>query len=607
MSKKASRKLLYDADDFDDDEDEVPRPKRGLPARSQTVADLKSASSMYNYQNNNDDYSDVYDEPYGYDGEEDFNDYDDDSAKIDELIAKLKKTYDISKCDMDEIFLAFRNLDYDYSVVSRNLEKGDYGKAIKKKSQKHIQIPASQTPSKLIPPKGIASTFSCASIKDIEQHLTTKVTKDQVYKQISTGKKHVNLVIVGHVDAGKSTLIGHVLLLSNFVEKQRMDKIMEDSKATGHGQDYLAWIMAEDESERSHGVTIDVALNNFETEDRKITVLDAPGHRDFVPNMIAGASQADSAILVVDVSNPNIERGQAGEHILLCRSLGVKHLIVAINKMDSLEYMQSAYEDVCNTLTEHLKRISWSAVHFIPTVATDKSVLLNPKEKMPWYKGPTILQAINQIPPYEYDINDSFLMCISEAVETSRNSITVSGRVESGYVAIGDNVKVLPGEQIVRVCDVQLNGEPVDFAAAGYIADITLTTSMNVEQFAIGSAIFDPKKKLQLSNRFTAHLRTFDIKKPILQGTPLVFHRHAVDLPLKIESFTAQLDPKTKKTIKKGIKFCLARQFIEATFSIESPIPIDTAESSRSFGTFIVRTGGETVGFGGIISVLQAK
>lgn len=601
MSKKASQKLQYD---FDDDDDDYPRGRR-FPIRSNTVANLKSP---YDYDDNNDVDSDSLDDPYEFDDEEEYDDFEDeyhDEDKIKELFTKLKKAYDISKCNETEIIRAYRNLDYDYQILVKTLERGEFGEVHKKKLHAKFEPHTVAKPS--IASKDIKRSRSLADVSAADQHLTTKVTKSQVEEYNKNQKKHVNLVIVGHVDAGKSTLIGHVLLLTNSISKSDMDKIVSDSKATGHGQESLAWIMAEDETERQRGVTIDVSLTNFETEDRKITVLDAPGHRDFVPNMIAGASQSDSAVLVVDVSNPNIEKGQAAEHLLLCKSLGVSNLIVAINKMDSMDYDQSAFEEVIRILNDQFKRVGWKDVHFVPTVATNSEVLLNPRKSMPWYKGKTIIEEINSIPPYSYDINASFLMCASETIENSGNTIIVSGRVESGYVACGDNVRVLPADQLVRVSDISLNGEPVDFAPAGYIADITLQTSLNSEQISIGAAVFDPKRKMQVTNRFVAQFRTFDIKKPIFPGTPLVFHRHAVDLTMKVESFTHTINIQTKQPMKKGVKFVLSNQLVEATFVLPAPIPMETAEQSRSFGSFIVRANGETLGFGKVVNVLPLK
>ena len=448
-----------------------------------------------------------------------------------------------------------------------------------------------------------------SAIKDADQHVLSNVTPEMVHEKIEKSKKHINLVIVGHVDAGKSTLIGHILYLSGFVAKNDMDKIVQDSKAIGRPQDQLSWIMAEDETERQRGITIDVSMKDFETPDRHITVLDAPGHKDFVPNMIAGASQADSAILVVDVSNPNIEKGQAGEHLLLCRSLGVTNLIVCINKMDSLGYDQSAFNDVKATIQRYLRSIGWTANVFIPTMATNKEDLLTPIKNMPWYTGPTILDTINKLEPPKYDVDGSFLMCVSESVETGSHEITVSGRVEAGYICKKDNVRLLPAEQTVRVTDVSINGKSVPFAVAGQICDVSLNTTLQIENVMIGSAIFDPKKELHACQQFTAQIRTFILKKPILVGTPLVFHRQAVDIPMKIDKFINKLDKKTKKPIGKGsqIKFVLNDTLIEVSCTLQSPLPIEPESISKSFGRFIVRGGGETLGYGRVMSITKVQ
>ena len=615
MSKKLNRKLNFDLDDYSDDysyddgSDDIPQNYKLPPRRSVTLNDFLDpalAKMTTSPTKTKEEYSDYYDEPY--DVEEDFEEEEEDyndAQQISQLFKKLEQQFELAKCDRNRIIREFRELDHDIPAITRMVKQGKFGPVQTKKSSRIQFAPKSEPSHK--PTKQISRSQSMNSIKDADQHVLANVTTEMVHEQIARSKKHINLVIVGHVDAGKSTLIGHILYLSGFVAKNEMDKIAKDSKAIGRPQDQLSWIMAEDETERQRGITIDVSMKDFETPDRHITVLDAPGHKDFVPNMIAGASQADSAILVVDVSNPNIEKGQAGEHLLLCRSLGVTNLIVCINKMDAVHYDQSTFNDVKATIQRYLKSIGWTANVFIPTMATNKDDLLTPTKNMSWYTGPTVLDSINKLEPPKWDVDGSFLMCVSESVETGSHAITVSGRVEAGYICKNDNVRLLPAEQTVRVSEVSINGNPVPFAVAGQICDVTLNTTLQVENVMIGSAIFDPKKELHACQQFTAQIRTFILKKPILVGTPLVFHRQAVDIPMKIDKFINKLDKKTKKVIGKGtqIRFVLNDTLIEVQCSLQTPLPIEPEAISKSFGRFIVRGGGETLGYGRVTSIIK--
>lgn len=649
MSKKASRKLNFDDemdDDFYDQEEDYdydynnvntePQDVYVPPKRSVTLFDFMSpklakmttseTSKKSTDQTSKNDHSesDSYDQPYDDDYEEDFEEEDnyDDAQELDKMFKKIENQFDIKKCDRNKIISTFRELDYNVKTLTDMVKEGRFGKAVPKRTARFAPGVATTTPkpakarfapnsapqNQPAPVLEMKRSKSLSSIKEtLDQHLTTQIQVNDVKSEIAARKKHINLVIVGHVDAGKSTLIGNILLLSGGVSAAEMEKIRNDSKASGHAQDMLAWISAQDETERQRGVTIDVSMNEFETKDRSITVLDAPGHRDFVPNMIAGASQADSAILVVDVSNPNIEKGQAGEHLLLCRSLGVNNLIVCINKMDSFNYEESAFTDVKNTLTRYLKSIGWSAIVFIPTKANNADDLLKPTDNMPWYTGPTVFDAINKLEPPKWDVDSPFLMCVSESVETGSQAITVSGRVESGYICPKDSIRVLPADQIVRVTNVTIDGKPVKFAPAGYICDVTLNTTLAVENIMIGSALSDPKKDIHACTNFVAQVRTFRISRPITLGANLVFHRHAVDSPLKVDKFLRELDKKTKKVKKSNMVFAFKDQLFDAAFSLDTPIAIEPEAISRSFGRFIIRANGETLGFGKVTSITPMK
>lgn len=195
------------------------------------------------------------------------------------------------------------------------------------------------------------------------------------------GKRHINLVIIGHVDAGKSTLMGHMLHMLGRVDDKQMAKFARDSQRAGKSSFKYAWVLDADQEERDRGVTIDVAVSSFGTEHRQFTLLDAPGHADFIPNMISGASQADAAVLVVDAGAGEFEagwgsdagghsqHGQTREHALLARSLGVSQIIIAVNKMDTVKWSQSRYDEICQQVGQYLVGcigFKKSAIQYLP-------------------------------------------------------------------------------------------------------------------------------------------------------------------------------------------------------------------------------------------------
>jgi GTPase len=248
---------------------------------------------------------------------------------------------------------ALREMDYSVEHVLAADRRRVKPLFSRKKKSKRTQPPAapaagSSTPS----PVKRSQSMQLAPAK--RQHAECRHTVEQVQQAVSYQKGHLNLVIVGHVDAGKSTLMGHLLTLCGRFSRSHLSRVAQEAGAAGKPEERFAWVMAEDRTEREHGVTIDVAMVEFETERLAVTVLDAPGHADFVPNMIAGASQADAALLVVDATNPLINKGQVREHLLLCRALLVPSLIVVVNKMDAVDYDEGVYNAVVEPLRAFL-------------------------------------------------------------------------------------------------------------------------------------------------------------------------------------------------------------------------------------------------------------
>lgn len=278
-------------------------------------------------------------------------------------------------------------------------------------------------------------------------------------------KKRINLVVVGHVDAGKSTLMGRLLhLLGSISDRQQTNNERASAKA-GKGSFAYAWALDSSEEERKRGVTIDVAQDNFATEHRAFTLLDAPGHRDFIPNMISGAAQADAALLVVDAVTGAFEagfgpNGQTREHALLVRSLGVQQLVVVVNKLDAVDYDAGRFHTIVNAVRPFLASSGFdlSKVSFVPcgTVAGENLESRNPDGTLSvWYKGLTLVQVLDQLEPPERQLDGAFRMPLTNVFKAGQTAISsgvgASGRIVSGVVSIGDRVCVVPGEELASV------------------------------------------------------------------------------------------------------------------------------------------------------------
>ncbi|KAH0784972.1 HBS1-like protein isoform X6 [Histomonas meleagridis] len=617
---KAQRKQLYDEDDLDidgysdsdpfDDENDIDIFK---PRRSVTLNDFFAPGLLSQDEGEAEDEDEDYDDNDNFWGvktnyEEDYDEYSpEDEEMLNNCFAELDKKYDYSKCNKEQMIDSLRELNYDMKQFIDYALDGDFGVFLPKKKRSKPQKSKSRTPQnkRKITPSFPRSVSQFTLAKPPKQHVICKRTPESVIASLSCSKKRINLVIVGHVDAGKSTLMGHLLWLCGKVTHGQMTKVTNASEELGKGEDRFAWIMAEDDEERKRGITIDVAMTELETNQLIVTILDAPGHKDFVPNMIAGASQADSALLVVDASNPNIETGQAKEHLLLCRSLGVNSLIIAINKMDYVGYDESTYEAVKTRLTTFLRTLGWSAIQFIPTDSKDGDNLKKNSKNMKWYNGPTIYEAIDMLQPPQYDINSPFLLCISEVNEGKR--LKVVGRIESGFICKGDTIRALPIDSFIKVDRVKVNGKQVQFAAAGTIAEITLQTQLTSNVITIGSALTAPEKTIPVAAQFIARINTFKMDVPLLKGASLVFHRHAVDIPLKILRIKSLLNKKTKEIVKNNPPCVPQNTMADVEFKLDEPIPMELQVNSKSFGRFIIRAGGVTLGFGGISEIIQHK
>ncbi|EHH53365.1 hypothetical protein EGM_13994 [Macaca fascicularis] len=320
------------------------------------------------------------------------------------------------------------------------------------------------------------------------------------------GKQLLNLVVIGHVDAGKSTLMGHMLYLLGNINKRTMHKYEQESKKAGKASFAYAWVLDETGEERERGVTMDVGMTKFETTTKVITLMDAPGHKDFIPNMITGAAQADVAVLVVDASRGEFEAGfetggQTREHGLLVRSLGVTQLAVAVNKMDQE-----------------------SDVAFIPTSGLSGENLITrsqSSELTKWYKGLCLLEQIDSFKPPQRSIDKPFRLCVSDVFKDQGSGFCITGKIEAGYIQTGDRLQAMPPNETCTVKGITLHDEPVDWAAAGDHVSLTLV-GMDIIKINVGCVFCGPKEPIKACTRFRARILIFNIEIPITKGFPVI-------------------------------------------------------------------------------------
>lgn len=403
------------------------------------------------------------------------------------------------------------------------------------------------------------------------------------------------LMSLGHVDAGKSTLMGRLLLELKFVDKHTIDRYRRQAEKSGKQSFALAWVMDQRSEERERGVTIDIATNHFETDKTNFTILDAPGHRDFVPNMIAGASQADFAILVIDADTGAYEKGLKGqtrEHILLLRSLGVQRLIIGVNKLDVIRWNQERFEEISEYIGGFLSGLGFQGknVTFIPISGLngDNLVKRTEDEAASWYTGPTLIEALESSEPSAARaLKKPFRMAISEVFRSQLGTTTIAGRIDSGSIQIGDLVLVQPSGEEAYIKSIMVDSDVQDWAVAGQSVSIALT-NIDPIHIRVGDMLCHKTQPISCSDTFTLKAMAFAHLMPM----PVDLHRGRLHAAGQIQSITATLDKASGAIVKKKPRIVQPGDVARVVVKLASKAPLESGQR------VVIRSGGETIAAG---------
>ncbi|XP_039387404.1 HBS1-like protein isoform X1 [Mauremys reevesii] len=428
------------------------------------------------------------------------------------------------------------------------------------------------------------------------------------------GKQLLNLVVIGHVDAGKSTLMGHLLYLLGNVNKRTMHKYEQESKKAGKASFAYAWVLDETGEERERGVTMDVGMTKFETKTKVITLMDAPGHKDFIPNMITGAAQADVAILVVDASRGEFEAGfetggQTREHGLLVRSLGVTQLAVAVNKMDQVNWQQERFQEITSKLGQFLKQAGFkeSDVAYIPTSGLGGENLVTgcqSSELTEWYKGKCLLEQIDSFKPPQRSVDKPFRLCVSDVFKDQGSGFCVTGKIEAGYIQTGDRLLAMPPNETCTAKGITLHDEPVDWAAAGDHVSLTLT-GMDIIKINVGCIFCGLKEPIKACTRFRARVLIFNIDVPITKGFPVLLHYQTVSEPATIRRLLSILHKSTGEVTKKKPKVLTKGQNALIELQTQRPVALELYKDFKELGRFMLRYSGSTIAAGVVTEIKE--
>ena len=415
-------------------------------------------------------------------------------------------------------------------------------------------------------------------------------------------KPNMNVVFVGHVDAGKSTVVGRLLFDTGAVTEQEMAKLKAEAEKHGKVGFEFAYVMDKIKEERERGVTIDLAYRKIMTQKFQITIIDAPGHRDFVKNMITGASQADAAVLVVSIKDGI--QPQTKEHAFLAKVLGINQLIVNMNKIDAVGYKKEEFERVKADVEKLLKGIGYKTenIPFIPCSGYVGANITKKCPDTPWYTGPTLIEVLDSlvVPP---KLNDKAVRLPIQDVFTITGHGTVPvGRVETGKLKLGDSVVFMPSGAKGDVKKIEMHHKEMTEAVAG---DNVGFNVKGVEKKDIhrGDVVGPSSNPPTVAADFTAQIVVLNHPTAISVGYTPVFHIHTCQFAGRVVEILEKKDPKTGQTAQKNPDFIKTGDVAIVKIQPMKNVVIEKFADFPPLGRFAIRDMGQTVAAGVVLSL----
>ncbi|MEA4977497.1 MAG: translation elongation factor EF-1 subunit alpha [Methanomassiliicoccaceae archaeon] len=417
-------------------------------------------------------------------------------------------------------------------------------------------------------------------------------------------KEHMNLVIIGHVDHGKSTLTGRILLETGAIDPHIVEKFKKEAEEKGKGTFYFAWVMDGLKEERERGVTIDVAHKKFYTDKYFFTVIDAPGHRDFVKNMITGTSQADAAIITCSaIEGP---QAQTKEHVFLATTLGVKQVIVAINKMDAVNYDQKKFEDAKAAMIKLMASVGAKPMEVIPVSAYMGDNIKVKSDKTPWYTGPTLIQALDNFKVPEKHTDKPLRLPVQDVYTITGIGTVPVGRVETGVLK--PNMKIIfePSHVLGEVKSIEEHHEILSQALPGDNVGFNVrgVAKNDVKRGDVAGPADNPPS---VAKSFVAQIVVLNHPSVITVGYTPVFHCHTSQTACRITELIKTIDPKSGAVKKDHPDFIKTGDIAFVRCEPTKPMVIETAKEFPPLGRFAIRDMGQTVAAGACIEVEKSN
>jgi len=421
-----------------------------------------------------------------------------------------------------------------------------------------------------------------------------------------TEKPHLNLVIMGHVDHGKSTTTGHMLYLAGAVDDRTIKAYEEEAKKMGKEAFKYAWILDNLKEERERGLTIDLRFLKFETKKYYFTVIDAPGHRDFVKNMITGASQADGAVLFVSAKRGEFEAGigpggQTREHAFLAFTLGVSQLVVAVNKMDdpSVNWSQERYNEIKNEVSRMLKMVGYKVEKFpfVPTSGWTGDNLVKQSDKMPWYKGPTLFDALEVLEVPSKPLNKPLRIPVQDVYSITGVGTVPVGRVETGVLKENDVVIFMPANKQGEVKSLEMHHTRIPKAEPGDNIGFNVRgiAKTDIRRGDVCGHITNPPT---VANEFIGQIIVIYHPTAIAAGYTPVLHHHTGQVACRFTELIRKIDPRTGQVVEEKPTFLKTGDAAVVRMEPLHTVAVETYTEFPELGRFAVRDMGTTIAAG---------
>ena len=426
-------------------------------------------------------------------------------------------------------------------------------------------------------------------------------------------KEHLNMIVTGHIDNGKSTTMGHFLMDLGVVDERTIAQHAKESEETGKGDTFkYAWVMDNIKDERARGITIDLAFKKFETPKYFFTLIDAPGHRDFVKNMITGASEADCAILVLSAKEGETDTavapgGQAREHAFLLKTLGVSQIILAINKMDDSKFSEDAYKAAKEKGEKLVKSVGYKIenVPAIPISGWTGENLVKKSENMPWYSGKTLLESFDDFTVPEKPTGKPLRLPIQDVYSITGVGTVPVGRVETGTMKPNDKIIVMPSGAVGEIKSIETHHQEMPSATAGDNIGFNLR-GIEKKDIKRGDVLGTPDNPPCVAKEFKAQIIVINHPTAIAPGYTPVMHCHTAQVAATISAFESKINPATGAAEEENPKFLKVGDSAIVRIRPVRPTCIETFQEFPEMGRFALRDMGSTIA-AGIVKEITEK